>query len=219
MSLKKIITKEALLKHLDFLKKIKNLKEKSISTNGDFLDFILTILSQNCLDAVVLKIKKELIENDLLTYDKIIANLSLFKKIIKKTGNYERKLKTILINYYWLFDGNNRLKKSRLKNVHTLPGIGIKSKEVLLEKSTLTNRIVVDVNVQKSFNCYHSVSYSPVLIHKIINASLGEELGGSYCGLLWTQRKNYCNRRNCTYIDLCIKCKDFYNLNKIDIIN
>lgn len=121
----------------------------SLSHNNPFELLIATILSAQCTDERVNIVTKKLFNEYKTPYDFANADLDKLKEIVKPTGFYNNKAKSIkelskvLVNKY-----NGKLPEN-IAELTKLPGVGRKTANVVLGIFFEPQGIVVDTHVKR----------------------------------------------------------------------
>lgn len=146
-----------------------------------------------------------------------LSNIKDIEKIIRSCGFYKNKAKNILLCSQKIISDFNGIVPDNMKDLCSLPGIGRKSANVILQECyNKVEGIVVDTHVTRIANRLGMTeSKNTVIIEKDIMAILPKKYWHYINHILVFHGRAICNARNpkcniCPIKDMC----EFYKSNK-----
>lgn len=171
---------------------------------------IATILAAQCTDERVNIVTKELFKKYKSVEDFANADLFELESIIKSTGFYHNKAKNIIACCKQLIEKYNGKVPSTMNELVSLPGVGRKTANVVLQSAYNVNEgIVVDTHCKRLSNRLGLTKHQdPKKIEKDLMDSIPRKYWKDFGHLLVFHGRAVCNARNpkckeCLLNDYC----------------
>lgn len=164
---------------------------------------IATQLAAQCTDARVNIVTKDLFKKYSEVQDFANAVQEELEQVIKSTGFYHNKARNIIAACRMLINDFGGTVPSNMEDLLTLPGVGRKTANLLLNDCFCVPGIVVDTHVKRLSNRIGLTDHdNPGKIEYDLMKVVPMEKWGSFCHQLVFHGRSVCNART----PLCEKC-------------
>jgi len=164
---------------------------------------IATILSAQCTDKQVNKVTKKLFSKYRNVEELAGANIEKVKKIIRPTGFYNNKARSIIGASQYIVENYNGKVPDSMEKLLELPGVGRKTANVVLGDGFGIAGVVVDTHVKRISNRLGLTDKSnPDKIEQDLMDILPRETWTPFGHLIIAHGRTLCKARN----PLCDQC-------------
>jgi len=164
---------------------------------------IATILSAQCTDKQVNKVTKKLFSKYRNVEELAGANIEKVKKIIRPTGFYNNKARSIIGASQFIVENYNGKVPDSMEKLLELPGVGRKTANVVLGDGFGIAGVVVDTHVKRISNRLGLTDRSnPDKIEQDLMDILPRKTWTSFGHLIIAHGRTLCKARN----PLCDQC-------------
>ena len=164
---------------------------------------IATILSAQCTDKQVNKVTKQLFSKYRNVEELAGANIEKVKKIIRPTGFYNNKARSIIGASQYIVENYNGKVPDSMEKLLELPGVGRKTANVVLGDGFGIAGVVVDTHVKRISNRLGLTDRSnPDKIEQDLMDILPRDTWTTFGHLVIAHGRTLCKARN----PLCDQC-------------